>query len=96
VAGRHGIAFLQAGYRGGLYANTRYLLVLSYLPDVAGATRTAVYPYAGAPAGTVVIRSSDLRVHGDGTILAGDSALRAGELAGGPIHRTSAAICFSS
>ncbi len=55
--------------------------MLSYLPDVAGATRTVVSPDAGTPAGTVVVRSSDLLFRGDGTIVAGGSALRSGERA---------------
>jgi hypothetical protein len=55
--------------------------VLSYLPDVAGAIGTAVCPDAGTPAGTVVVRSSDLRFRGDGIITAGDSVPLAGELA---------------
>jgi hypothetical protein len=55
--------------------------VLSTLPDAACATRSAVSPDAGTPAGTVVVRSRDLRFRGDGTVLAGDSAPCPGELA---------------
>jgi hypothetical protein len=55
--------------------------VLSTLPDVAGATRTAAFPDAGTPAGTVVFRASDLCVHGSGTVSAEGSAPSAGELA---------------
>jgi hypothetical protein len=55
--------------------------VLSYLPDVADASRTAVFPESGTPAGTVVIRSADLRVRGGGTVTARDAAPTAGELA---------------
>ncbi len=55
--------------------------MLSTVPDVAGATRMAVSPDAGTPAGTVVVRSRDLRFRGDGTAVAGDSAPRSGELA---------------
>jgi hypothetical protein len=55
--------------------------VLSTLPDAACATRTAVSPDAGTPAGTVVVRARDLRFRGEGTVLAGDPAPRSGELA---------------
>jgi hypothetical protein len=55
--------------------------VLSTLPDAACATRTAASPGAGTPAGTVVVRSRDLRFRSDGAVLAGDSAPRSGELA---------------
>jgi hypothetical protein len=55
--------------------------VLSTLPDVARATRTAVSADAGTPAGTVVIPSRDLWFHGEGTVLAGGPALRSGEMA---------------
>jgi hypothetical protein len=55
--------------------------VLSTLPGVGGATRTAVFPDAGTPAGTVVLRAADLRVHGSGTVSAEGSAPSAGELA---------------
>jgi hypothetical protein len=55
--------------------------VLSTLPDAARATRLVVSPDGGTPAGTVVIRSADLRFCGEGTVLAGGSAPRSGELA---------------
>jgi hypothetical protein len=55
--------------------------VLSYLPDVADASRVAVSPLAGTPAGTLVVRAAGLRFHGGGTVTAGDPALSAGELA---------------
>jgi hypothetical protein len=54
--------------------------VLSTVPDAAGATRTAVPPDAGTPAGTVVVRVSGLRIHG-GTVMAAGPAPLAGELA---------------
>jgi hypothetical protein len=54
--------------------------VLSYLPDVAGASRIAESPVTGTPAGTVVVRAAGLRVHGR-TVTAGDAAPSAGELA---------------
>jgi len=55
--------------------------VLSYLPDVVDASRVAVSPLAGTPAGTLVVRAAGLRFHGGGTVTAGDPALSAGELA---------------
>jgi hypothetical protein len=55
--------------------------VLSTLPAAASATPIGVSPDAGTPAGTVVISSSGLRFRGDGTVLAGGSAPRSGELA---------------
>ena len=55
--------------------------MLSYLPDVVDASRVAVSPLAGTPAGTLVARAADLRFHGGGTVTAGDPALSAGELA---------------
>ncbi len=55
--------------------------MFSTLPDLAGATRAAVFPDAGTPAGTVVLRSSDLRVHSSGTVSAEGCAPLAGELA---------------
>ena len=54
--------------------------MLSYLPDVADASRAAVSPDAGTPAGTVVVRAAGLRVRG-GTVTAGDSVPAPGELA---------------
>ena len=55
--------------------------MLSYLPDVVGASRVAVSPLAGTPAGPLVVRADDLRFHGGVTVTAGDSAPSAGELA---------------
>jgi Insertion element 4 transposase N-terminal len=55
--------------------------VLSYLPDVADASRSAVSPDAGTPAGTVVVRAADLLVRGGGTVAARDAVPAAGELA---------------
>ena len=55
--------------------------MLSYLPDVADASRTSESPDAGTPAGMVVVRAADLRVHGERTVAAGNAALSAGELA---------------
>src|SRR6266851_2504985 len=56
-------------------------LVLSYLPDVAGASRTPGFPDAGTPAGTLVVRAAGLQVRGGGTVTAGDAVPSAGELA---------------
>jgi Insertion element 4 transposase N-terminal len=55
--------------------------VLSYLPDVADASRTSESPDAGTPAGTVVVRAAGLRVRGAKTVTAGDAVPSAGELA---------------
>ncbi len=55
--------------------------MLSYLPDVAGASRTSESLDAGTPAGTVVVRAADLRVRGGETVTAGDAVPSAGELA---------------
>jgi Insertion element 4 transposase N-terminal len=55
--------------------------VLSYLPDVVDASRTAGFPVAGTPAGTVVVRASGLRVRGGAVTVAGDAAPEAGKLA---------------
>ena len=55
--------------------------MLSYLPDVVDASRVAVSPLAGTPAGTLVVRAADLRVRGGGTVTAGGPAPSAGELA---------------
>ncbi len=55
--------------------------MLSYLPDVADASRTPGYPDAGTPAGTVVVRAADLRVRGGWTVTAGNAVPSAGELA---------------
>ncbi|HLQ57426.1 MAG TPA: transposase domain-containing protein [Streptosporangiaceae bacterium] len=54
--------------------------MLSYLPHVVDASRTAESPVAGTPAGTVVVRAAGLRVRG-GTVTAGGSVPSAGELA---------------
>ena len=55
--------------------------MLSYLPDVADASRTSESPDAGTPAGTVVVRASELRVRGGWTVTAGNAVPLAGELA---------------
>jgi hypothetical protein len=55
--------------------------VLSYLPAVVDASRTAESPVAGTPAGTVVVRAADLQVSGGVTVTAGTGAPVAGELA---------------
>jgi hypothetical protein len=55
--------------------------VLSYLPDVADASRTPGSPPAGTPAGTVVVRAADLLVRGGKTVTAGNAVPSAGELA---------------
>ena len=51
--------------------------MLSYLPDVADASRTSESPHAG----TVVVRAAGLRVRGGETVTAGDAVPAAGELA---------------
>ena len=51
------------------------------LPAVADATRAAVSPDGGTPAGTVVLRAAGLRVRGGGTVTAGGAVPSAGELA---------------
>ena len=53
----------------------------SCLPAVADATRAAVSPDGGTPAGTVVLRAAGLRVRGGGTVTAGGAVPAAGELA---------------
>ena len=55
--------------------------MLSYLPDVADASRTSRSRDAGTPAGTLVVRAADLQVRGGETITAGDAVPSAGELA---------------
>ena len=55
--------------------------MLSYLPDVADASRTPGSPPAGTPAGTVVVRAADLLVRGGKTVTAGNAVPSAGELA---------------
>lgn len=52
----------------------------SYLPVVVDASWMAEFPPAGTPAETVVVRAAGLRVRG-GTVIAGDLAPPAGELA---------------
>src|SRR5271166_1328707 len=56
-------------------------LVHFCLPAVADATRAAVSPDGGTPAGTVVLRAAGLRVRGGGTVTAGGAVPSAGELA---------------
>ena len=51
------------------------------LPAVGDATRAAVSPDGGTPAGTVVLRAAGLRVRGGGTVTAGGAVPAAGELA---------------
>ena len=51
------------------------------LSSAVDAIRAEGSPAAGTPAGTVVVRSSDLLVHGNGTATAGETAPSAGELA---------------
>ena len=55
--------------------------MLSYLPDVAVASQTSETPDAGAPAGTIVVRVSDLLLRGGKTVTAGNVVPSAGELA---------------
>ena len=55
--------------------------MLSTAPDLVDATRTVASPAAGTPAGTVVLRACGLRVRGGGTVVAGDCAPLAGEMA---------------
>ena len=45
--------------------------MFSTLPDAVRATRTVIFPGAGTPAGTLVVRSADLRVHGKTVAVAG-------------------------
>ena len=51
----------------------------SCLPSAAAAIRSGEFPAAGTPAGTVVVRSADLRVHGL-SVTAGGRVPSAGEL----------------
>ena len=53
----------------------------SCLPAVADATRAAVSPGGGTPAGTVVLRAAGLLVRGGGTVTAAGAVPMAGELA---------------
>jgi len=55
--------------------------VLSYPPDVAGASRIPESPDAGTPAGTIVVRVCDLLIRGERTVTAGSVVPSAGELA---------------
>ncbi len=55
--------------------------MLSTLPDAVSATRPAVSPDTGTPAGTVVLRPGDLRFPGEGTVLGSEPPLRSGEMA---------------
>ena len=55
--------------------------MLSYPPDVAGASRIPESPDAGTPAGTIVVRVCDLLVRGGRTVTAGSAVPSAGELA---------------
>ena len=55
--------------------------MLSYLPAVVDASRTAESPVTGTLAGTVVVRAADLHVSGGVTVTAGAGAPAAGELA---------------
>lgn len=55
--------------------------MFSTLPDYARANPTAVFPDAGTPAGTVVLRCAELRVQGPGTVSAEGAAPLAGETA---------------
>jgi hypothetical protein len=55
--------------------------VLSYLPAVADANRTARAPVAGTPAGTVVVRAAGLLVPGWGTVTVKGAVPARGELA---------------
>jgi hypothetical protein len=55
--------------------------VLSYLPAVVDASRTAESAVTGTPAGTAAIRAADLQVLGAGTVTVKDAAPSAGELA---------------
>ena len=55
--------------------------VFSTLPDAASATPTEGFPDTGTPAGTVVLRSGDLRFPGEGTVLGSGRPLRTGEMA---------------
>jgi hypothetical protein len=55
--------------------------VLSYLRAVVDASRIAARPDAGTPAGTVVVRSADLRVRGGETVAVAGGVPSTGELA---------------
>jgi Insertion element 4 transposase N-terminal len=55
--------------------------MLSYLPAVVDASRTAESQVTGTPAGTVVVRAADLQVSGGVTVTARTGVPAAGELA---------------
>ena len=55
--------------------------MLCTVTDVVDATRTAASPDGGTLAGTVVLRSCDLQVRGDRTVVAAGAVPLAGELA---------------
>ena len=55
--------------------------MLSYLPAVVDASRTAESPVTGTPAGTVVVRAADLQVRGGRRRSRRGPGRRAGELA---------------
>jgi Insertion element 4 transposase N-terminal len=55
--------------------------VLSYLPAVVDASRTAESAVTGTPAGTVVVRAAGLRVHGGETAVPAGAVPARGELA---------------
>ena len=55
--------------------------MLSYLPSVVDASRTAESPAPGTPAGTVAVRAAGLQVHGSGTVVAAGAVPASGELA---------------
>src|SRR5260370_34904216 len=69
--------------RGGVARSAKGLCgcVLSTVPVDVEATRTVASPDGGAPAGTVVLRSCDLRVRGGGTVMAAGAVPLGGELA---------------
>jgi hypothetical protein len=56
-------------------------LTISYLRALDDASPASQSPDAGTPAGTVVVRAAGLRVRRGGTVVAGDAAPSAGELA---------------
>jgi len=55
--------------------------MLSYLPAVVDASRTAEFPVPGTPAGTVAVGAAGLQVLGAGAVTVKDAAPSAGELA---------------
>src|SRR5260370_11972650 len=68
--------------RGGVARSAKGLCgcVLSTVPVDVEATRTVASPEGWIPAGTVVLRSCDLRVRGGGTVMAAGAVPLAGEL----------------